>query len=82
MSGGGKRKPLFPEVSDDTDLSEEDNFFEASDLLLSLRGSTAAATPSDPVSSTETTIKLSRSSFSDDVDYESVSSPGELNFGV
>jgi hypothetical protein len=76
MSSGGKRKPLCTEVSDDTDLSEEDNLFEASDLVLSLRGAEAIAKTSD-VSSNDPIVKLSRSSFSDDVDYESVSSPGE-----
>jgi len=65
MSGSGKRKPSFIESAPDPEATEEDDSFEASDLVGSL-----ATQPGDILG------KVSTSSFSDDLDYESVSSPG------
>ena len=81
----GKRKPSFVDkdvdVDSGNDVDVDDDSFEASDLVgnLSSRSSQASASASnfDSLTSTKNERTISSSSVSEnDLDYESVSSPG------
>ena len=88
LTMSGKRKPSFVDKDVDVDIGNDvdvdDDSFEASDLVgnLSSRSSQASASASmstnfDSLTSTKNERTISSSSVSEnDLDYESVSSPG------